>query len=106
MTGTGRRGDHVRDKLVACATLCLQNPHAFIRIEACILATVTEVDEVGRGVIKKAVRIRLDLEVLNQPEGLALENPDVAIEARDIQFVEFTAEKQCVLSIFEPGDTL
>src|SRR5713226_8935424 len=37
MTGTGRRGDHVRDKLVVSrATLRLHNTHAFIRTESCI----------------------------------------------------------------------
>src|SRR5258708_24496763 len=53
MTGTGRRSDHVRDKLVVSgATLRLQDTHAFIRIESCILAAVAEVNEVRRGIIE------------------------------------------------------
>src|SRR5260370_34656879 len=71
MTGTRRRGYHVRNKLVVSrAGLRLQDSHSFIRIESCILAAVAEVNEVGRGVIEKAVRIMLDLVVLNQPESL------------------------------------
>jgi hypothetical protein len=68
----GRRGDHVRDQLVVSrGTLRLKDTHAFIGIKPCILAPVAKVDEIGSGIIEKAVRIRLDLEVLNQPEGLA-----------------------------------
>src|SRR4029077_14819276 len=81
---------------VSRASLRLQDTHAFVRIEPCILATVPEVDEVGSRVIEKAVRITLDLEVLNRPEGLALENPHMAIEAGYIQFVEVTAQEQRV----------
>jgi hypothetical protein len=67
MTGTGRWSDHVSDKLVVSrAGLWLQDPHASIRIESCILAAVAEVDEFLSGIIEKAVWIRLDLEVPNQ----------------------------------------
>src|SRR5712671_4135118 len=106
MTGTGRRGDHIRDKLVISrATLRLQDTNAFIRIETCILAAVAEIDEIGSGVIEKAIRTRLDLEVLNQREGLALENPHMAIEAGYIQFVEVTQEQR-ILSFHESGETV
>src|SRR5258706_5635935 len=106
MTGAGRWCDHVCHKLVVSrASLRLQDTHAFVRIEPCILATVPEVDEVGSGVIEKAVRITLDLEVLNRPEGLALENPHMAIEAGYIQVVEVTAQEQRVLSVLYSADT-
>ena len=82
MTGARRWGDHIRDKLVvSCGTLRLENTHSFLGIESCILAALAEVDEVSGGVIEKAVRIRLDLEVLNEPETLTLEDPYMPIEA-------------------------
>src|ERR1700687_81539 len=81
-------------------------PSAFIRIESRVLAAVAEVKEVGHGIIEEGVRIRLDLEVLNQPEGFALENPQMAIEAGHIQFVEVTAQEERVLSVVESGETL
>ena len=49
--------------------------------------------------MEKAVRIRLDLEVLDQPQRLALEDPHMAIEAGYKQFVEITAQEQRVLSV-------
>jgi hypothetical protein len=45
------------------------------------MTAVAKVDEVGCGIIEKAVRVRLDLEVLNQPEALSLENRHMPIEA-------------------------
>jgi hypothetical protein len=63
MAGAGRRSDHVREQLVVSrATPGLQDTDASIRIKACVLAAVAEVDEVRSGVIEKAVRIRLYLE--------------------------------------------
>jgi hypothetical protein len=78
-----------------------QNSDPFVRIESRILTAVAEVDEVGRGVIEKAVGIRLDLEVLHQSEGLALENPQMAIEAGHKQLVEVAAQEQRVLSVLK-----
>src|SRR5712664_1230187 len=107
MTGARRWGDHVGDKLVVSrATLWLQDTHTFIRIESCVLAAVAEVDEVGGGVIEKTVRIRLDLEVLNQPETLALENPHMAIETGYVEFVEVAAQEQSVLGVLESREAL
>jgi tetratricopeptide (TPR) repeat protein len=84
----------------------LKDTHTFVRIESCILTAIAKVDEVGRGVIKKTVRIRLDLEVLNQPETLALKNPDMAIETGYIEFVKVTAQEERVLSVLESRQTL
>jgi hypothetical protein len=76
MARTGRWGNHIRYKLIVSrARLRLQDTHAFIRIESCILAAVAKVDEVCSGVVEEAVRIGLDLEILNQPETPALQNP-------------------------------
>src|ERR1700722_17342915 len=95
MPGAGRRDNYGPDKLVVSrTTLRLQNTHSLGRIISCHLTAVAEVDEVGSGVIEKAVRTSLDFEVLNQPEGVALENSHMAIEAGYIQFVEVAAEEQ------------
>src|ERR1700688_387981 len=102
MTGTWRRRNHVRDKLVvARAGLRPQDTHAFICIESRILPAIAEVDEIGCCIIEKTVGIRLDFEILNQPKTLTLENPDMAIEARYVQFVEVTPKEQGILSILE-----
>jgi hypothetical protein len=53
----------------------------------------SRLNEVRRGIIEKAVRIRLDFEVLNQPEGLALENSQMAIEAGHIQLLKSPPRK-------------
>src|SRR6202021_1546112 len=107
MPGARCRGDHVRDELIVSrARLGLQDTNAFVRIESRILTAIAKVDEVGRGVVKETVRIRLDFEVLNQPETFALENPDMAIEAGYIEFVKVTAQEERVLSVLESGETL
>jgi hypothetical protein len=64
-----------------------------------------KVDETGCGVIEGGVWIRLDLEVPNQPEALALENPDMPIEAGHIKFVEVAAQEQRVLRVLESRET-
>ena len=107
MTGAGRRDNYGPEKLVLSrTTLRLQNTHSLRGIISCHLTAVAEVDEVGSGVIEKAVRTSLDFEVLNQPEGVALENSHMAIEAGYIQFVEVAAEEQRVLSVLESGETV
>src|ERR1700726_5284925 len=107
MTGAGRRDNYGPEKLVVSRTaLRLQNTRSLRAIFSCHLTAVAEVDEVGSGVIEKAVRTSLDFEVLNQPEGVALENSHMAIEAGYIQFVEVAAEEQRVLSVLESGETV
>lgn len=88
------RRNHIRHKLVVSrARPRLHDSHSSVLIESCILAAVPEIDEVSGGVVEKAVRIRLDFEVLNQIEGLALENPQMTIEAGHVEFVEVAAQK-------------
>jgi hypothetical protein len=88
MTGTRSWCDHVRDKLVVSRTrLWPENTYSFVSIKSGILATIAEIEEIGCRVIKKAVRIKFDFEVLNRPKGLTLENPQVTIKARYKQFV-------------------
>lgn len=66
MTRARRWRYHVGDELVVSrAGFRLQDTKAAICIESCILATVAEVNEVGGGVVEKAVRIWLDFEVLD-----------------------------------------
>src|ERR1700722_4215818 len=58
MTGTWRRRNHVRDKLVVPrAGLRPQDTHAFICVESRILPAIAEVDEIGRRIIEKTIGI-------------------------------------------------
>src|SRR5215211_2620321 len=52
-----------------------------------------ELDEMRVGIMEKAVCVRLNLEVMNQPKRFALEDSQVSIEAGHIQFVELTAQE-------------
>jgi hypothetical protein len=55
---TASWGNHVGDELVVSGSgLGLQDAHAFVSIESCILSAIAKIDGVGRGVVEKTVRM-------------------------------------------------